>query len=115
MECSYCGNPDAPVVNQEGTEFYCLRCKDLFGTCAMCVNAEICPFQTSDIDIPPIVMQTIRQGPVTMQQQIKNPDRIRETCQKLCPCFHEEFACLKENGTCGNYARRLPNRTEENA
>ena len=112
LQCSYCGSPNPPVVNQEGTEFYCVRCFNLFGTCAMCVHAEICPFETDPSPLPKVVVVQEQRGNMRIQQQIMNPERVNETCRKSCPCFSEEFACLKQNGTCSNYAARPVNRTD---
>ena len=42
-----------------------------------------------------------------MQTEVMNPNRIKETCMKGCPCWDEkEQYCLKENRknrTCGRY------------
>jgi hypothetical protein len=52
-------------------------------------------------------MKEIRQGNMIAQQQVQNPERIRQTCQKGCKCWDEEFGCLKSNGCCGNWKGRF--------
>lgn len=107
--CDRCGR-EIPANNlvlteQNGKMFgICGACQTLMGTCHTCVNKTVCEFETSPLQIPPVVMKEIRQGNAVIRQQIKNPDRIRETCQKGCKCFGEEFGCFRQiNQTCGNY------------
>lgn len=105
MVCNYCGNPNTPVVDTDGI-CSCARCFHSFGTCAMCVNRQYCDFETNPSPLPKQVQQTIRQGNMTLQQVIKNPERIALCCGN-CPCYDTE--CRKEYGTCANYKEVVPN------
>lgn len=81
----------------------CQSCYSRINTCAFCKSSNYCDFEQNPIQIPPIVMKTIRQGPMTMQTQIRNPDRVAETCEKGCKCWDwEEKRCLRENNWCSN-------------
>jgi len=81
----------------------CPSCYSKTNTCYMCRSAQTCDFETNPIPIPPIVTKTIRQGPMVMQTQIRNPDRVAETCAKNCSCYDPEKGCLRELGWCSNY------------
>lgn len=49
-----------------------------------------------------------------MTTQVKNPDRIRITCQTGCPCFSDENGCLREFNHCGSYVFINEKKNEEN-
>lgn len=109
MNCYLCGGaPQVPIYSADGTflKFLCNQCAQIPAQCGLCEKSEICPFQTDPSPLPQIVVQTIQQGNMTTRRQIKNPDRIAITCKTQCPCFSEEFGCLKENGICGSYVER---------
>lgn len=118
LKCSYCGRPclENAIVSAnpvEGVEpawfIMCPQCYAQTKTCAMCQQAQTCPFETdTSCPLPKQVQQTIRQGNMTMQSIVKNPDRIRETCKFGCKCWSDDFGCLKENGTCGQYEEVMP-------
>lgn len=117
--CSYCGRPcpKGAIVSvnenagpdEPAAYIMCANCFQMTKSCTFCLEAYACPFETSDNPLPKQVQQTIRQGNAVIQTIVKNPERIRETCQKGCKCWSEEFGCLKENGICGNYKEVLPN------
>ena len=120
LTCSICGKAclenaiiSAIEVEGPGTNpaYYvmCPRCYSLCGSCVMCVSARSCPFETDPSPLPKQVQKTIRQGNMVMQGIVPNPDRIRETCQKSCKCWSDDFGCLKQNGTCANYKEVIPN------
>ena len=114
LKCSLCGRPlpqGAIICAQSISHIYamCAQCHALAGTCALCTSAQACPFETdTSCSLPKQVQQTIRQGQMVMQTVVKNPDRIRETCQKSCKCWSDELGCLKQNGTCGQYEEVIP-------
>ena len=85
----------------------CERCKKASGTCAMCTKSNLCDFETNPSPIPKAVQKQVQQGPVTTITTIRNPSRIDITCRVNCPCWDENFGCLKENGTCGKYESRI--------
>ena len=107
MKCNYCGQEGANTINTNGIAS-CSRCVSVFGTCAMCTEANKCDFETNPIDLPKQVQKVIRQGNMAIQTIVRNENRIRETCQKVCPCFDPDFGCLKQNGTCGKYKEVEP-------
>ena len=60
--------------------------------------------------LPQMVMKTIQQGIMIVQQQVPNPKRIEKYC-KVCNCWDDEYGCFKQgNGrsipTCRNYIER---------
>lgn len=118
--CSLCGRPclkDAIISAKEvegpdsNPAYYiiCPNCFTQVNTCNLCTYRGECDFETNPSPLPKQIQQTIRQGQMVMQTIVKNPDRIRETCQKSCKCWSDEFGCLKQNGTCGNYKEVIPN------
>ena len=107
--CGRC-NKIIPIRNYCLTKFsdgtykpICENCLKLSGACGGCLKSTTCDFETNPSPIPKAVQKRIQQSNQIMVVTVKNPDRIRETCQKNCECFSEEFGCLRENGTCGNY------------
>ena len=74
-----------------------------------CKEAHICDFETNSSSLPKQVQQTSRQGNMVMQTVVKNPERIRITCEKGCKCWSDEFGCLKQNGICSNYEEVISN------
>lgn len=112
LTCSICGRPcfkDAIVSVEPIIYAMCAQCYSQCGTCAMCKEAHICDFETNSSSLPKQVQQTSRQGNMVMQTVVKNPERIRITCEKGCKCWSDEFGCLKQNGSCGNYEEVIPN------
>ena len=105
--CDVCGNPaQAAVISNE--RLYCQRCAALFDTCSLCLNSVGCEFETNPSPLPKVVVQTIRQGAVTMQQQIKNPERIKQFCFP-CKCFdQDDLICRREERWCPNYNEYIP-------
>jgi hypothetical protein len=81
----------------------CENCLKLSGHCGGCSKSTTCDFETNPSPTPKAVQKRIQQGNQIMVATVKNPDRIRETCQKNCECFSEEFGCCRELNTCGNY------------
>lgn len=120
LTCQYCGQPCLEnaiisAIEVEGPDtnpaYYimCPQCFQQTKTCNMCIHRGECEFETSTCPLPKQVQKTIRQGQMVMQTIVQNPDRIRETCQKSCKCWSDEFGCLKQNGTCGQYEEVIPN------
>ena len=99
---------DAIIVYGESEEGYVLVCKSCvsaLGTCGACEKVRECLFETSPVQLPKVVVKTIQNGNVQMQIQIKNPERIAQTCVN-CLCWNkEEKYCIKQNiGFCARYA-----------
>ena len=106
--CDLCGQPYVgPDIihfkNGESIYITCQHCQSQMGTCAMCTHGNECKFETDPSPIPAVVNKVVRQGNMTMQTQVKNPERIKITCEAGCPCWDPEAECCKEFSTCGNY------------
>lgn len=105
-KCDFCGSP---VINpyiylNEGQKIFsvCPSCKDKFSTCGTCQCKQDCAF-AADKSMPDMVQKQIRQGNMVSVMTVMNPQKIEKHCKTGCVCFSEDFGCLKENGTCGNY------------
>lgn len=86
-------------------KLFCDKCFSECGTCATCINQSSCEFKTNPSTIPLYIPKQVRNGNMTMQTQIPNPERIKTFCTD-CKCY-SDAECWKENGnTCGNYQRR---------
>ena len=72
----------------------------------MCEKATECSFENDPSPIPKTIRETLQNAGMVMQRDIRNPERIRQTCQNGCPCFREDLGCLKQNGTCDNYKEK---------
>ena len=109
LNCDICRAPlkasQATITPKEDGDYIitCPNHSQLFGTCHLCLNANGCDFETNPSKIPKVVQRQIKQGPMTQIVQVKNPDRVAETCQKNCKCYDSEIGCLREHGTCGKY------------
>lgn len=109
--CALCGNQayKLPVVLMNGEKpplLICERCNSLSGTCVRCASARTCPFETDPSPIPKTIQKQFRNGPMISVTEVKNPARIDITCKTSCPCFSEDFGCMKEYNTCGKYEVR---------
>ena len=96
--CQLCGNHilqgNITIIEKH---LLCNDCASNIGTCITCELTQICTFRTDNtIKEPPVIPQTIRQGNTVMQTQIKNPARVKLTCEK-CSCYING-ECLKEAG-----------------
>ena len=107
-EIGYCAICHQPVYTTngvidplEGDNYRILHreCAKALNTCQTCANSHICEFDTNPDPMPKIVMQTVRQGNMTMQTQVRNPSRVEKFC-KECFCFDPNFGCFKENNCC---------------
>lgn len=104
--CIHCGRPcpqDAIVMAEPAAYAICRQCYTLYNTCNACTNVVTCAFNTHPSPLPKQIQQTIRQGNMTMQSFVKNPERIDITCKIGCHCWSDEFGCGRENNICGNY------------
>lgn len=89
--------------------FICPNCYNVLDTCVACQLNNDCEFENStQCQEPLYVMKTMRQGPMTVQQQVKNPERVHQTCELTCKCYnHEEKYCSREEGYC-SYYKEIP-------
>lgn len=73
----------------------CQHCQSLLGTCHTCAHQQDCGFMT-DRSEPQVVTRTVRQGMMTMQTQVKNPNLVKKHCL-TCKCsYGTNGECLKE-------------------
>lgn len=111
LNCNLCGRPlkaseatFTPVKNDN----YIITCPEhtlLFDTCHLCQSGNLCDFETNPSRLPKMIQKQIQQGPMTQIIQMKNPDRVAETCAKNCPCYNPDYECGKNFGVCGNYSQ----------
>lgn len=107
--CDICGEEiiNYTIYQTDSIQKYiCSSCASASGTCNLCKQCSQCEFETNSSPLPKKVIKQIQRGPAIMQTEVMNPDRIKETCMKGCPCWDEkEQYCLKENRnrTCGRY------------
>lgn len=108
--CEICGLIILPTtliydMTDETPHIICEGCQSRTGTCATCSKSQECKFQTDPSNLPFTIQKQIRQGNMVMVTEIKNPERIRQTCAKGCPCFDPETQeCNKELGICGSWS-----------
>jgi hypothetical protein len=99
-KCEICGGNVLPrdtiieIDEKEQVHEYCPNCLQLLKSCQSCPRARVCPFETDPNPMPKVVVQTIQQGNMTVQTQVRNEERERLFCHN-CECWHEECGCLK--------------------
>ena len=106
MVCETCSRQtQQQVLAPDGDSWHilCPNCASQLNSCGFCKNGGKCDFETNPSSLPKFVQKQIRQGNMIAVTDIPNPERIRQTCQKGCPCFDPEFGCLKQNNTCGKW------------
>ena len=107
LDCNYCGRFASTIINQDGTGA-CKQCASLFGTCGMCLNSVNCEFQTNPSPLPHQVQQVVRQGNMTMQTVVQNPERVQAFCIP-CMCWNSiDNCCNRQSNTCSNYNEYIP-------
>ena len=97
------------TVYYEGNMF-CVKCANLFGTCAMCKHHERCNFNEYN-EMPDVVVKHIRQqtphGYIEKIIQGPNADKIKITCMGgKCICCNdnqEDPRCMRQYGVCASY------------
>lgn len=113
--CDLCGNLLSPGVKGELTPLpdgtyirLCQACSEQYYMCSTCKNDQ-CNFnrlaQTSGI--PPMVQQIVRQGPMQMITQVRNPELVKQACTN-CPCFKNGKCQQEAHGTCSKWELRVP-------
>ena len=109
--CDNCGRPIFPenvFFDSENSKIVlCSRCAKASNTCALCCHSIGCFFNESSNPTPKMVQKTVQINGGYAVTQIMNPERIRNTCKKGCPCFSEEFGCSRQNNWCNNHNYKL--------
>lgn len=91
------------IYDSKSNKIVCSDCCNRLSTCDNCHNGPVCLFETDPSPLPKQIQKQIRQGNMFGQTIIKNPDRVRETCQKGCPCWDTETeSCNKQLRYCAN-------------
>lgn len=109
VNCSICNKLLRPldayldITIPEKLHWLCANCQSLTGHCATCTQSHECLFETDPSPLPKTIQKESRQGNMIQIATVKNPSRIEITCKKGCPCFSEEFECLRQNNCCSNY------------
>lgn len=105
--CDICGKE---IINytiyqaDSAQKYICSSCASTSGTCNLCKQRFQCEFETNSSPLPKKVIKQVQRGPAIMQTEVMNPDRIKETCAKGCPCWDEEEQyCFRKDKTCGRY------------
>lgn len=96
--------------NQHPFHIICRQCIEKIGKCNTCQKAANCRFENDNtVPEPAYVMQTIRQGPMVTQTQVKNPKRINLTCKAGCSCYINGECERNDGGYCDNYICAVEN------
>lgn len=108
IQCDFCGidltiGQATFTPTDKGYIISCPQHTALFKTCGLCIYSQKCDFETNPSQTPKLIQKRIQQGLMTQVIQIKNPERIKETCARNCPCYDPEYQCGKGFGTCRNY------------
>lgn len=91
------------IYDSKSNKIICSDCGNRLSTCDNCHNGNICLFETDPSPLPKQIQKQIRQGNMFGQTIIKNPERVRETCEKGCPCWNTETeSCNKQLRYCAN-------------
>lgn len=98
--CIICGATENLIIinNDDDIITVCQEHHDVYYSCQTCENLNKCEFK-QDQSEPPYIMQQVRQGPMVIQQQVKNPTLVQRHCPKCC-CSSKidgQVVCVKEN------------------
>ena len=104
--CCICGTPSKSLyLWLENDEYHtiCEKCFASIGKCPTCQYNNTCELMTDQSE-PPYVMQTVQQGMMIMQTQVKNPSLVNRHCPS-CRCSYGSTNCIKDNkeATCNNW------------
>ena len=101
--CDLCHDLAIPLLcfPTEGRYYFlCQSCFRSLSTCRMCASGKHCAFE-ADTTLPKQVMQTVRQGNMVMQTQVRNPELVNKTCKAGCKCYDNAGQyCRREDGYC---------------
>ena len=103
MQCETCGRPtDQQILCLDGDVWHilCPNCASQLNSCSFCKKVNTCLFETDPSPLPKMIQKQIRQGPMISVTTEKNPERIRQTCEKGCDCFDPNFDCLRQFHYC---------------
>lgn len=84
------------VYDTNINKVFCRRCASLLRICHTCSNGQLCDFESNLSSLPKQVQQTQMVGNAVMSQVVKNPERVKITCRQGCPCWSDEYGCVKQ-------------------
>ena len=91
------------IYDSKSNKIVCSDCGNRLSTCDNCHNGNTCLFETDPSPLPKQIQKQIRQGNMFGQTIIKNPERVRQTCEKGCPCWDSKTeSCNKQLQYCAN-------------
>ena len=103
--CDVCHDLALPLLcfpAEGGYHFLCKSCFEAFSTC------RFCAFE-ADTTLPKQVMQTVRQGNMVMQTQVRNPELVNKTCKAGCKCYDQAGQyCRREDNYCVEHDYQSP-------
>ena len=88
----------------------CPDCAKSLNTCSFCQESVYCAFETNPSPLPKMVQRQIKSGNMIQIATIKNPERIKITCQNGCKCYSAEYDCMRQYGYCENMNHVWDNR-----
>lgn len=95
------------LTDPENGHILCSDCASKSNTCDMCRHNTGCSFMESSDPTPKLIQKQVAINGGYAVTQIMNPERIRNTCKKGCPCFSDEFGCSRQNNWCNNHSYKL--------
>lgn len=110
--CEICGravDPTYSVIDSETLVTMCGDCYPYWGTCRTCEQAKDCLLMDDTSGIPKVISRQINQKLPNGMTAISvvnelNPSLVETICKVSCPCFSEEFGCLRQNiGFCKDF------------
>lgn len=109
IHCCTCGvitlRPLFETTSNGEVIAFCPQCGTAATYCPGCSHSNECSFETDPSPIPKYIMKTSQKGPMITQMQVRNPDRIANTCMLNCQCWSGSFCCREDNW-CTNYLSR---------
>lgn len=108
QKCYFCGKfligPHFIDNDDSGVHIFCEECRKNFNTCNRCLSGRTCDFETNPSKLPKLVQQQVRQGNMVAMTTVRNPERVRITCESGCKCYDSSFGgCCRDYGTCKNF------------
>lgn len=84
--------------------YVCPNCNKYIGTCNSCAYTSECDFR-NDHSEPQIINQTVQQGFMTVQTQVKNPKLVEKHCISCRCSIDNKGTCLKNDNAavCPNW------------
>lgn len=102
--CSICGRPVIGNGSIIDNHLICYSCANFFDSesCKICRFGSQCAYETDPSPLEKQIQKQIKQGNFYSVVSTPNPERIRITCEKGCPCYDSKNGCLKRNNAvCG--------------